>query len=137
IRLVEAELRRAGVRDLAVFDISAWGPDAREVDNYLDRVRPNLTPQAFLLDLLSTRRQLEAAAEGLLSPEEVEMLAIPRDARLGSWEWSPDDKPLLDGADHLLNRTRRDYDYVVVHVAQDFSPMELLSIPLRSRTGWM
>jgi DNA helicase IV len=137
IRLVEAELRRAGVRDLAAFDISARGPDAREVDNYLDRVWPNLTPQAFLLDLLSTRRQLEAAAEGLLSPEEVEMLAIPRDARLGSWEWSPDDMPLLDAADHLLNGTRRDYAYVVVDEAQDLSPMQLLSIRRRSRTGWM
>ena len=137
IRLVETELQRGGVRDLAAFDISARGAEGGEIDNYLERVWPNLTPQALLLELFSTRRQLQAATTGLLDDEEVDLLSIPRDARIGSWEWSADDVPLLDTADSLLNGARQDYAYIVVDEAQDLSPMQLLSIARRSRTGWM
>lgn len=137
IRLVEAALQRGGVRDMAALDISARGAEGREIDNFLDRGWPNLTPQAFLLDLFSTRRQLERAAAGILTDDEIDLLAVPRDARVGSWEWSADDVPLLDAADSLLNGVRQDYAYIVVDEAQDLSPMQLLSIARRSRTGWM
>ena len=69
IRLVEAELQRGGVRDMAALDISPRGAAGREIDNYLERAWPNLTPQAFLLELFSTRRRLDAAAAGLLHPD--------------------------------------------------------------------
>src|SRR5690606_23358860 len=78
IRLVEAELQRGGVRDMAALDISPRGAAGREIDNYLERAWPNLTPQSFLLELFSTRRQLDAAAAGLLRPDEIDLLAIPR-----------------------------------------------------------
>ena len=137
IRLVEAELHRGGVRDMAALELSARGPDSREIDNLLERIWPNLTPQAFLLDLFSTRRQLETAASGQLDEREIDLLTIPRDTRLGAWQWSHDDVAILDAADQLLNGTRQTYGYIVVDEAQDLSPMQLLSIARRSRTGWM
>jgi DNA helicase IV len=139
IRLVEAELHRGGVRDMAALQLTARGPESREIDNLLERMWPNLTPQAFLLELFSTRRHLEAAAGGMLDDADLDLLAVPRDTRVGAWQWSADDIPLLDAADQALNgsRARRSYAYVVVDEAQDLSPMQLLSIARRSRTGWM
>ncbi|HEX8802554.1 MAG TPA: ATP-binding domain-containing protein, partial [Acidimicrobiales bacterium] len=134
---VQAYLGRRGVLDAASLALTGRGAAAREIDNYLERVWPKLTPQAFVLDLLSTRRRLEAAADGLLDEHEVTLLSIPRDARVGSWEWSLDDIPILDAADFLLNGPQRTYEYIVVDEAQDLSPMQLLSISRRSRNGWM
>jgi DNA helicase IV len=137
VQEVQAYLGRRGVFDAASLEAATRGASAREIDNYLERVWPKLTPQAFVLELLSTQRQLDAAAEGLFDAGERDMLAIPRDARVGSWEWSQDDIPILDAADFLLNGPQRTYEYIVVDEAQDLSPMQLLSIARRSRNGWM
>jgi UvrD-like helicase family protein len=137
VQEVQAYLGRRGVFDTAALANIGRGASGKDIDNYLDRVWPKLTPQAFVLDLLSTRRQLEAAAEGVLDQNELVLLSIPRDARVGSWEWSLDDIPILDAADFLLNGPQRTYEYIVVDEAQDLSPMQLLSIARRSRNGWM
>jgi DNA helicase IV len=137
IQEAQAYLGRRGVLDAATLAVTARGPSARDIDNYLQRVWPKLTPQGFLLELFGTRRQLEAAAEGLLDEHEIEMLSIPRGARLGAWEWSMDDVPLLDAVDFLLNGPQRTYEHIVIDEAQDLSPMQLLSIARRSRNGWM
>ena len=127
-----AALGRVGATDVTV-----QGASAREVDNYLDRVWPNLTPQAFLVELLSSRRQLLAAGAGTLSEVELDLLALPTDARVSTWQWSADDMPLLDAADALLNGVRATYEHIVVDEAQDLSPMQLESIRRRSRAGSM
>ena len=137
VQEVQSYLGRRGVLDLATLEESTRGASGRDIDNYLDRVWPNLTPQGFLLDLLSTRSRLEAAADGVLDEHEVTLLSVPRDAKVGSYEWSIDDIPLLDAADFLLNGPQRMYEYIVVDEAQDLSPMQLLSIARRSRNGWM
>jgi AAA domain/UvrD-like helicase C-terminal domain len=134
---VRAVLTRSGVRDTAAFAVTARGDSAREIDNYLERVWPNLTPQAFLVALLSTRQQLVTAALGTLSDAEIEMLALPPDTRVGTWQWSADDIPLLDTADALLNGPPATYDHIVVDEAQDLSPLQLESVRRRSRTGSM
>lgn len=137
IRRVQAYLQRRGFGDLSAFDVSTRGEAIRAIDNYLERAWPNLTPQAFVLELFSTRRQLAAAAEGLLASDEIELLAIPRETRIGSWQWSDDDMAVLDAADDLLNETAATYAHVVVDEAQDLSPMQLRAIRRRSRTGSM
>ena len=137
VQEVQSYLGRRGVLDSAALEATTRGTSAKDIDNYLDRVWPNLTPQGFLLDLLSTRSQLEAAAEGILDEHEVTLLAVPREAKVGSYEWSIDDVPLLDAADFLLNGPQRMYAYIVIDEAQDLSPMQLLSIARRSRNGWM
>src|SRR5918997_1616053 len=125
-----AALGRAGVDGVTV-----QGPSARDVDNYLGRVWPNLTPQAFLVELLSSRRQLLGAGAGTLTEAELDLLAVPTDAQVSTWQWSADDVPLLDAADALLNGVRATYEHIVVDEAQDLSPMQLESIRRRSRTG--
>jgi DNA helicase IV len=134
---VQRLLTHRGARDMAAFDIDVRGASAREVDNYLERVWPNLTPQSFVLELFSTRRQLEAAAAGLLTTEEIDLLTLPRDSNVSTWLWSVDDVPLLDLADVLLNGAPASYEHIVVDEAQDLSPMQFESIRRRSRTGYM
>ena len=127
---VGAALTRIGAGDIPV-----QGEAAREIDNHLARVWPSLTPQAFLVDLLSSRRQLLAAGAGTLSDVELDMLALPSDAQVSSWQWSADDVPLLDAADALLNGVAATYEHIVVDEAQDLSPLQLESIRRRSRAG--
>ncbi|MBN2622760.1 MAG: AAA family ATPase, partial [Acidimicrobiales bacterium] len=133
----QAELATGGVLDRAARDVTIQGASARDIDNHLDRVWPSLTPQAFLVDLLSSRRQLLAAGAGTLSEDELDLLALPSDARVSAWQWSADDVPLLDAADALLNGVGATYEHIVVDEAQDLSPLQLESIRRRSRTGSM
>ncbi|HEX6569357.1 MAG TPA: ATP-binding domain-containing protein, partial [Acidimicrobiales bacterium] len=107
----------------------------REIDNHLDRVWPSLTPQALLVQLLSSRRQLLAAGAGSLTDAELDMLALPGDAQVSTWQWSVDDIPLLDAAEALLNGVPATYEHIVVDEAQDLSPLQLESVRRRSRTG--
>jgi len=131
------QLTRAGVRDLGAFEISGRGESGREIDNYLERVWPQLTPQSFLVELLSSRQQLVTAALGTLRDTEIDLLALPSGTRVGTWQWSVDDIPLLDAADALLNGRPASYEHIVVDEAQDLSPLQLDSIRRRSRSGSM
>ncbi|MGH2476955.1 MAG: hypothetical protein ACRDIL_16985, partial [Candidatus Limnocylindrales bacterium] len=123
--------------DLGAFEISGRGESGREIDNYLERVWPQLTPQSFLVELLSSRQQLVTAALGTLRDTEIELLALPSGTRVGTWQWSVDDIPLLDAADALLNGRPASYEHIVVDEAQDLSPLQLDSIRRRSRSGSM
>ena len=113
------------------------GEAARDIDNYLDRVWPSLTPQSFLVELFSSRRQLLTAGAGTFSESELDMLALPTGTQVTSWQWSVDDVPLLDAADALLNGVAATYEHIVVDEAQDLSPLQLESIRRRSRAGSM
>jgi DNA helicase IV len=113
------------------------GDAARDIDRYLCRVWPSLTPQRFLVELLSSRRQLLAAGAGTLGESELDMLALPSDAQVSTWQWSVDDVPLLDAAAALLDGVAATYDHIVVDEVQDLSPLQLESIRRRSRTGSM
>ena len=113
------------------------GEATRAVDDYLAQAWPTLTPQAFLVDLLSSPVQLTAAAAGLLTDDEMALLAIPADVRVGAWQWSAHDVALLDAADVLLNGAPATFEHIVVDEAQDLSPMQLESIRRRSRSGSM
>ena len=111
-------LRAAGVDDV---EVQGSGPGRRHLPR---RVWPRLTPQAFLVELLSSRRQLLAAAAGTLTEDEMAMLALPSGTQVSSFQWSVDDVPLLDAADALLNGVRAPYEHIVVDEAQDLSPMQ-------------
>jgi hypothetical protein len=134
---VRRQVARAGRRGVSALAISGGGESARAIDNYLDRVWPQLSPQAFIVELLSTRSQLVAAALGSLREVEIDLLALPTGTRVGTWQWSVDDIPLLDAADALLNGPPASYEHIVVDEAQDLSPMQLESIRRRSRAGSM
>jgi hypothetical protein len=131
------ELRSLMTRGARGLEAGARNELVRAVDAYLEQAWPTLTPQAFLVDLLSTPRLLEAAAAGLLNDDETQLLAIPEDVRVGAWQWSADDVPLLDAADVLLNGPPATYRHILVDEAQDLSPMQLESVRRRSATGSM
>jgi hypothetical protein len=134
---VRAALARLGERDPAALGIAVQGESAQPIDDHLAKVWPSLTPQGFLVDLLSSRRQLLGAGAGTLAESELAMVALPTDTRVGTWQWSVDDVPLLDAADALLNGVPATYEHIVVDEAQDLSPLQLESIRRRSRTGSM
>ena len=113
------------------------GEAVRSIDNYLDRVWPSLTPQSFVVELFSSRRQLLTAGAGTLSEAELDMLALPTGTPVTSWQWSVDDVPILDAADALLNGVAATYEHIVVDEAQDLSPLQLDSVRRRSRAGSM
>jgi hypothetical protein len=133
---VTAEARAALLR-MGADDVEIQGEDARDIDAYLDRVWPRLTPQALLVDLLSSRRQLLGAGAGTFSDAELALLALPSDAKVSTWQWAVDDVPLLDAAEALLNGVPATYEHIVVDEAQDLSPLQLESIRRRSRAGSM
>ena len=134
---VQQFFSRRGLRGLSAVEDVTPGEATREIDRYIDRIWPTLSPTRFFVDLFSTRRNLETAGAGLLSGEELAMLSLPSGASASEWGWSPDDVPILDLIDALLNGTPATYDHIVVDEAQNLSPMQLESIRRRSRTGWL
>ena len=135
---VQRQLAQRGSREYGGgYEPDLRGDAGREIDNYLERVWPHLTPQSFLVELFSTRSRLEAAAAGLLTSDEIDQLLLSRDLPVAEWPWAVDDIPLLDLAETLLNGPPPTYEHVVVDEVQDLSPMQFESIRRRSRTGWM
>ena len=132
---LRAHLSQAGVGGEAWPEALAEAEEA--IDDYLADCWPTLTPQAFLVELLSDPEELQAAAAGLLTDDEVDLLSIPPDVRVGSWQWSAHDVPLLDAADVLLNGPPATYEHIVTDEAQDLSPMQLESVRRRACTGSM
>src|SRR5690606_692191 len=128
---------RAALREAGAGEVDAQGEAARDIDAHLARVWPRLTPQAFLVELLSSRRQLLAAAAGTLTEDEMAMLALPSGTQVASHQWSVDDVPLLDPASALTNAATATYEPIGVDEARDVSPMQLESVRRRSRTGTM
>jgi DNA helicase IV len=90
---------------------------------YLDRVLkaawPQVAPDRLVRALLTQRRHLAEAAEGILSTEEQELLL-----RRGPG-WSDGDLALLDEARALLEGPPHVFGHVIVDEAQDLTPMQL------------
>ena len=74
------------------------------VEDALDRLWPELSPERFLDDLLGTPALLRAAADGVLKQDEAAALveAAERRGRASRPEWSVHDVALLDEATALL-----------------------------------
>jgi DNA helicase IV len=113
---------------------------ATTIDNALERVWPQATPQAFLRDLLASRERMLAAAGAVekdFTVSEIRSLLRAPQEKLSLEAWSDTDVALLDELDYLLNGRSKTYGHVVVDEAQDLSPMQLRSIRRRSRNGSM
>jgi DNA helicase IV len=110
---------------------------SREVRKYADTVWPALEPKAVLFRLLSDPDALAAAADGVLSAEEQQMLLWPSPPRSpGAARWSVADAVLLDELTDLLRRSPS-LGHVVLDEAQDLSPMQLRAVGRRCSTGSM
>ena len=95
---------------------------------WLDRVWPTVSPDALVRSLLTSRPALEAAAEGVLDPDEQRLL---RRSRAG-FGWGEHDVPLLDEARAVLDERPRTFGHVIVDEAQDLTPMQLRMVARRA-----
>lgn len=108
---------------------------SRPVKTMLDAVWPKVTEQQVLFRLLSDADFLAEVADGLLTPDEQQLLRWPRPPR--SWRsarWSPADAVLLDELAGLIERTPS-LAHIVVDEAQDLSPMQCRALARRCAAG--
>jgi len=115
-----------------------------ELAEALDRMWPRLSPHELLHDLFGAPPLIAAAARGVLSPEEQQLLARPRSASFDEVAWTPADAALVDEARALLGPRGgsaedglRKYGHIVVDEVQDLSPMQLRMLSRRSLSGSM
>ena len=123
----------------------------------VDQLWPAVDPVKLLFALLSSRERLAAAAEGVLTDEEQELIcwetpqaaagagagtgtgtrntAAPRVPRSpAAARWTPADAVLLDELADRLERTAS-LAHVVLDEAQDLSPMQCRAVGRRCATG--
>ncbi|MGK2948006.1 MAG: HelD family protein [Acidimicrobiales bacterium] len=111
----------------------------RELTSALSRLWPAVAAPTLLRRLLTNRRFLAAAADGVLDAEEQALLLRPASGRRVEEErWSLPELVLLEEMTARLDGPGRTYGHAVVDEAQDLSAMELRAIarrcPSRSMT---
>jgi DNA helicase IV len=104
----------------------------RALREALDRRWPSVSAPSLVADLLSNRRRLADAADGILSPDE-QRLVLRRRGRA----WAAADGPLVDEAKDLITGQSRTYGHVIADEAQDLSPMQLQMLARRCPAGSM
>jgi hypothetical protein len=108
---------------------------SRPVRAAVDALWPKIDPVRLVFGLLSSAPALAAAAEGVLTAAEQDLIVwspVPRGPR--SAPWSAADLVLIDEARDLITRTPS-LAHVVVDEAQDLSPMECRALGRRCSTG--
>jgi DNA helicase IV len=139
-RLSTYNLGRAAMRDWLTSTAREWAGrtgtvEATAIDAALERVWPQLTPPAFLRDLLGSREQIRAAAGDAFTAGDIERLHRQAADRLAAEAWSDSDVALLDEANRLINGRGNTYAHIVVDEAQDLTPMQLHAVRQRSSRG--
>ena len=108
---------------------------SQPVKAYAAALWPALQPAKLILRLLTDADFLEAAATGILTSEEQQLIMMKRPARsVGAARWSLADVILIDEAADLLSRTPS-LGHVILDEAQDLSPMMLRAVGRRASTG--
>ncbi len=108
---------------------------SRPVRSAVDAMWPKVDPVRLVFGLLSSAESLAAAAEGVLTEAEQDLIVwSPAPRGPGSARWSAADAVLVDEARDLITRTPS-LAHVVVDEAQDLSPMECRALGRRCSTG--
>ena len=115
-----------------------------QLSEALDRMWPRLMPHELLHDLYGAPPLIAAAARGILSTDEQDLLRRHRSDSFDEVAWTPADAALVDEARHLLgprvggaDEAVRKYGHIVVDEVQDLSPMQLRMLTRRSLAGSM
>jgi DNA helicase IV len=103
------------------------------------RIWPSLSAAVLVKRVLTNRRALARAADGLLdAAEQALLLRAAGSKRLDDEPWSLPELVLIDEAEAVCNGPGRSYGHAVVDEAQDLSAMELRAVarrcPSRSMT---
>lgn len=136
--IYEAYQRRVGPADAA--DYGTFAAAVRNDKGFkaaLDRVWPAVSGPALVRDVLSNRRLLARAAEGVLSDGEQAAIRRRKAPKVADEQWTAADLALIDEVEFLLEGRRRTYGHVVVDEAQDLSPMQLRMLARRNPAGSM
>jgi DNA helicase IV len=108
---------------------------SKPVRAYTDAIWPALDPVKLIMRLLSDADFLAAAADGILTIQEQQLITMRRPPRsAGTARWSLADVILIDEAADLLHRTPS-RGHVILDEAQDLSPMMLRAVGRRATTG--
>jgi DNA helicase IV len=108
---------------------------SRPVKSYVDALWPAVDPVRVVQRLLGEPEFLEAAAEGVLTPQEQQVISWAKPARgPRSAPWTHADAVLVDEARAVVERSPG-VGHVVLDEAQDLSPMELRAVGRRAATG--
>lgn len=107
----------------------------RSAQRLLERIWPAQSPAAVIRSLFGRGPTLAAAAQGILTVSEQELLRRSPARSIGAEPWTAADLPLLDEADAQLSGPPRQYGHIVVDEAQDLSPMALRMVARRSADG--
>jgi len=108
---------------------------SQPVRKAVDQAWPAVDPAKLLHALFSDPERLAAAADGILSTEEQELLLWAKPPRsVGAARWTAADVVLLDELADVLERTGS-LAHVVVDEAQDLSAMQLRAVARRCTTG--
>lgn len=110
---------------------------APELRAALHKMWPSLTAPGVLRRLYGHLPTRSTATEGILSPQEADLLGRKPAARLSEEPWTRADLALLDEAEAVISGVSQRYGHIVVDEAQDLSAMELRMIGRRSRSGSM
>jgi DNA helicase IV len=108
---------------------------SKPVKAYTDAIWPALDAAKLIMKLLTDAEFLAAAADGLLSAKEQQLIRMRRPPRsLRAARWSLADVILIDEVTDLLQRTPS-RGHVILDEAQDLSPMMLRAVGRRASTG--
>jgi DNA helicase IV len=108
---------------------------SKPVRAYADALWPAVDAPRLVLRLLTDPEFLAAAADGVLTAGEQEMIRMRKPARSASAaSWTLADVILIDEVSDLLNRTPS-LGHVILDEAQDLSPMMLRAVGRRASTG--
>ncbi len=136
-----AWLAHQDARGDAAAPADAWESAMRsnaDLNAAVARIWPSLSAPVLVRRLLSQKRALAAAADGLLDREEQAVLLRRGAPKVDDEPWTVAELVLVDEAEAVLNGVGRTYGHVVVDEAQDLSAMELRAVarrcPSRSMT---
>lgn len=108
---------------------------SKPVKAYAEELWPTLDPAKLVLRLLSEPDFLAEHAEGLLDPEEQQLVLVAKPGRsVKTHKWSAAEIVLVDEAADQLNRTPS-LGHVIIDEAQDLSAMQLRAVGRRASTG--
>ncbi|WP_123916158.1 HelD family protein [Georgenia muralis] len=110
---------------------------AADIENFVERVWPRLTPPQFLSELFGSLERLVAAAPRAFGSEEIQLLRRQSASRISEESWSKEDLVLLDAVQSEMSGATETYHHIVVDEAQDLTPMQLKAIANRSSGGSM
>ena len=96
------------------------------------RMWPGLSAPAVVRDLYGSIRKLTAAASGILTPDEIDLLRRRPAKKVKEEPWTEADMGVLDEALARISGVPTSYGHVVVDEAQDQSAMSLRMLGRRS-----